>query len=253
MRPPTTVARMRRWRCRRLRPVASGQPASLGRRRPGPAGWSPLRSWAWRSLFSRIWSGWGSARIRSPWIACSRSRRPTRMPRWRPPIRPAGRRQGSSPSATGSFHRARTARLRARARRRSRIVSFPRCSLPSTEWVGAEVGAEVDDLTDPGIEVAPTPAPLAAEPEAPATGWLLVRTDPAGALVVVDGVERGVTPLSVEDVAFGEHRVEIVREGFGVFTDRVVVDRPVTPVGVPPGARGRGPPPSSQRARPPGR
>ncbi len=38
-------------------------------------------------------------------------------------------------------------------------------------------------------------------------GQLLVRTDPAGAQVTVDGVSRGVSPLTVTDLAPGEHAV----------------------------------------------
>lgn len=48
----------------------------------------------------------------------------------------------------------------------------------------------------------------------PALGWLLVRTTPPGASVLVDGVDRGRTPMSLRDVAYGAHRVEIIASGY---------------------------------------
>jgi len=49
--------------------------------------------------------------------------------------------------------------------------------------------------------------------EAPVTGQLAVQSEPAGAKVVVDGTERGVAPLTISDLAPGEHRVELQSDG----------------------------------------
>ena len=43
--------------------------------------------------------------------------------------------------------------------------------------------------------------------ESPTTGLLVVHSQPAGANVTVDGVARGVTPLTVEGLASGDHEV----------------------------------------------
>jgi hypothetical protein len=43
--------------------------------------------------------------------------------------------------------------------------------------------------------------------ESPTTGMLVVHSQPAGANVTVDGVARGVTPLTVEGLATGDHEV----------------------------------------------
>jgi hypothetical protein len=43
--------------------------------------------------------------------------------------------------------------------------------------------------------------------EAPVTGQLAVQSDPPGARVIVDGTERGVAPLTVPDLAPGNHDV----------------------------------------------
>ena len=83
----------------------------------------------------------------------------------------------------------------------------------------------------PAAVSAPTPPPR-APPSAPApptaapisgSGWLLVRTVPAGAAVTVDGVSRGETPLSLEDVAYGEHEVGVGLTGFGSESQRVTI------------------------------
>ncbi len=53
------------------------------------------------------------------------------------------------------------------------------------------------------IEMAPVAAP------APATGALRVETDPARQMVMVDGVERGFSPITVAELAPGEHLVVV--------------------------------------------
>jgi hypothetical protein len=49
--------------------------------------------------------------------------------------------------------------------------------------------------------------------EAPVTGQLAVQSEPAGAKVIVDGTERGVAPVTISDLAPGEHRVELQADG----------------------------------------
>ena len=113
----------------------------------------------------------------------------------------------------------------------------------AADGAGAPVGADTSRPTPLGVPPAPVPAepiPESAPPTpraAPAapvpppvtprqassgpapveprgTGWLLVRTNPPGATVRVDGVDRGQTPLSLQDVPFGSHEVALSRAGF---------------------------------------
>ena len=78
-------------------------------------------------------------------------------------------------------------------------------------------------------------------PKASATaGTLQVRTEPSGAHVTVDGLPKGATPLTLTDLAPGEHSVTLENE-FGSATHTVVVQPGipatlVVPLGAPQGA-----------------
>ena len=76
------------------------------------------------------------------------------------------------------------------------------------------------------------PAAPAAEPGPPAAapqlGWLLVRTSPPGATVSVGDVDRGQAPLSLRDVPYGTHRVEIRAPGYEPQTHEVTVSAEAT-------------------------
>ena len=74
------------------------------------------------------------------------------------------------------------------------------------------VGQVKDWLTNVTATPATKPAPVAvAKPTPPSggrrTGVLTARSEPAGARVLVDGRERGVTPLTLNDVTLGSHTV----------------------------------------------
>ena len=56
-------------------------------------------------------------------------------------------------------------------------------------------------------------APAAAAPPV-FEGRLLVRSEPAGASVMVDGREYGSTPAVVRGLGRGTHRVRVVRDGY---------------------------------------
>ena len=45
-------------------------------------------------------------------------------------------------------------------------------------------------------------------------GWLLVRTEPPGANVSIDGEDRGPTPLSLSEIPSGFYQIEISVPGF---------------------------------------
>jgi hypothetical protein len=65
--------------------------------------------------------------------------------------------------------------------------------------------------------------PVSLQSVTPQTGSILVAPDVTGAIVFVDGEPRGTTPVVVDDVAEGEHRVEIRTEGGQPHTQVVLV------------------------------
>lgn len=67
---------------------------------------------------------------------------------------------------------------------------------------------------------------------AEARGGLLVRTEPAGAMVSVDGSEPMPGPAAFSDLRLGEHRVAVCLEGYaGKELDAVVAEGKVTEMG----------------------
>ncbi|MDI9633542.1 MAG: PEGA domain-containing protein [Methanolinea sp.] len=81
------------------------------------------------------------------------------------------------------------------------------------------------------------------------TGTLSVISDPPGARVLVDGAERGVTPLSVTGLAAGPHSVRIAGAGYQEYVSSVdviagetaTVQVSLVPVGTTPNPAGRSP------------
>jgi hypothetical protein len=65
-------------------------------------------------------------------------------------------------------------------------------------------------------------------PETPSSGSLLIQSDPAGARVSVDGVDHGVAPASVADLAPGEHEVVLQADGGPAVRQKVVIQAGVT-------------------------
>ena len=96
---------------------------------------------------------------------------------------------------------------------------------------GPGQGPEAEPPPAPGVEPATGAAAArirGEEPPSPQVGWLLVRTSPPGATVAVEGVDRGLTPLSLRDVPYGVHRVEIRAPGYEPQTREVTVSAEAT-------------------------
>jgi serine/threonine-protein kinase len=60
----------------------------------------------------------------------------------------------------------------------------------------------------------PQDKPPAVEPPPAAPPVLVVDTVPTGATLVVDGAPRGMTPLTMEDLALGAHRLDATLNGY---------------------------------------
>ena len=62
----------------------------------------------------------------------------------------------------------------------------------------------------------------------PLTGKLSVKSDPSGATVLIDGKERGTTPLLVPDLATGSHALTLRRDGYVETKQTVTVKEDAT-------------------------
>jgi len=83
-------------------------------------------------------------------------------------------------------------------------------------------------VAQPPTAPKPEKPPVVVTPKEPAaapqfTGRVLVRSTPPGARVFVDGKDRGQTPAAVSDLARGEHRIRVVRDGYTSAERRVVL------------------------------
>jgi hypothetical protein len=110
-------------------------------------------------------------------------------------------------------------------------------------------GSHIVELRGRGVpRVIPVSVTAGAEasqylelPETPSSGSLLVQSDPAGARVTVDGVDHGAAPVSVADLAPGEHEVVLQGEGGAPVKQRVVIQAGVTSSVLAPVATNTGP------------
>jgi PEGA domain len=65
-------------------------------------------------------------------------------------------------------------------------------------------------------------------PETPSVGSLLVQSDPPGARVTIDGVDRGPAPANVTGLAPGEHDVVLQGDGGPAVRQKVMIQAGVT-------------------------
>ena len=99
-----------------------------------------------------------------------------------------------------------------------------------------DAGSHIVELRGRGVpRVIPVTVTAGAEvsqylelPQTPSSGSLLVQSDPAGARVTVDGVDHGAAPVSVSDLAPGEHEVVLQADGGPAVRQRVVIQAGVT-------------------------
>jgi serine/threonine protein kinase len=76
----------------------------------------------------------------------------------------------------------------------------------------------------PAASVAPATPRGRPAPAVAATGQLVVRSTPTRAGVMVDGVWRGRSPITVRGLSVGTHSVRVVEDGYVSETRRVAVD-----------------------------
>ena len=140
---------------------------------------------------------------------------------------------GSSPSHTGT-------RRRDGLRKRGPVVALVALSVLVVA-IGAAVLRRMSDAAQVPVE---SPTPVVLVRQAPALPPVLViETVPPGATISVNGQERGLSPLTLEELGVGSHQVAAslvgYRPGAKSVTlakpgERVMVDLALVPLGLPP-------------------
>ena len=91
-------------------------------------------------------------------------------------------------------------------------LQLNRADISRSISVTIKAGAETTHYVD--LEARPVPE----------AGQLVVSSDPPGARVTIDGQARGVTPITLEDIAPGQHAV-VVQGASGPVQRSVIVER----------------------------
>ncbi len=68
-----------------------------------------------------------------------------------------------------------------------------------------------------------TVATTAAVPVQPTTGSLSVTTSPPGAAVFLDGVQKGISPVTIPGIVPGRHALFIKMDGYADYTEPITV------------------------------
>jgi hypothetical protein len=89
--------------------------------------------------------------------------------------------------------------------------------VPSGPSPAIEAAPMSPERAERGPRSVPQPAALAN------LGRILVRSTPAGARVLVDGRDAGVTPLTMRELPQGSHTVRVMRDGFVTADRRVAI------------------------------
>ena len=98
-----------------------------------------------------------------------------------------------------------------------------------TDAVPQKVSAMMKKIVTEAPAPPPPPAPVVKEE--PETGTLLVRSEPSGARVIIDGKETGkTTPATLSDLKLGTYRIQLKKEDFETASRRMTLSsaKPVT-------------------------
>ena len=95
-----------------------------------------------------------------------------------------------------------------------------------SNYMGGDIvlgGAGPKQITQVSLvitEATTAPVPIQAQQS---TGSLSVATSPAGATIVIDGVQRGVSPATIPGLSAGSHTLLVKMTGYADFTAPVTI------------------------------
>src|SRR5208337_4759909 len=70
----------------------------------------------------------------------------------------------------------------------------------------------------------PGPASVLPKPEIPKTGSINVKSNPAGAMVYVNGAQKGFTPMTISGLSPGSVGLKVVHDGYEMVEDAVKIE-----------------------------
>jgi len=95
-----------------------------------------------------------------------------------------------------------------------------------TEWSETAVAEAPPPSARPtatDVALPPPEAPARRSASSPSTGRLVIRTQPAGARVSINGKRRGVTPLEIGSMPLGAYTIQVARAGYQSASRRVAI------------------------------
>jgi hypothetical protein len=86
----------------------------------------------------------------------------------------------------------------------------------SGDYLGGDILLGGSGVTVTRTTAAATPQATATVPTAtlPLTGSVSITTTPAGATVFIDGVQKGISPLTIPDITQGGHTLKVMMNGY---------------------------------------
>jgi hypothetical protein len=89
-------------------------------------------------------------------------------------------------------------------------------AVSADEYMGGEIvlggsGPKVTQVTSVITEVTTATLPLAT---LPTVGSLTIATSPAGATIFIDGIQRGISPATIPNLAQGGHTLKVTMDGY---------------------------------------
>lgn len=96
-------------------------------------------------------------------------------------------------------------------------------TVPPAETEARELAQEPDDRTDAAQPRGVARARATGERRVAARGRLVIRSQPSGAMVTVDGRLLGDTPLTLDGVRLGTHALQVARPGYVPRVERVTL------------------------------
>lgn len=110
------------------------------------------------------------------------------------------------------------------------VADVPPAAPAAAPGAAADVPLPQPDAPASSAPAASSRASASSAPAASSKGTLVIRTQPGGARVTVNGRRRGVTPLELAELPFGTYTVQVARAGYQSASRRVAISAE-TPLG----------------------